>query len=89
MTFKDWIAVISSSLFIVGGAGAGGKWVADQYYVNHEDLARDLNAREIRDLKREERMIEKKKMRGEAAQYELDYLEELIDDIEELERAFE
>lgn len=97
MTLKNWLGTIAVSVGLISTAAAGSKWVADQHYVpravfqlalnNLEtEFSKSIQQAEIRGLKREQRMIEKKKLRGQAADYELDYLELLVDEIEELEK---
>lgn len=85
MKLLDWVGVIATSVALVGSATAGGIYLADTRYVTHKNLI----GSEIRDLKREIRKIEKKRDRGQAADYELDYLRDLEVEVEELEREYE
>lgn len=85
MSVLDWIGVVSTCVVLLGTASAAGTWAADTRYVTHKNLI----ASEIRDLKREIRKIEKKRDRGQAEDYELDYLKDLKVEVEELEREYD
>ncbi len=73
MNIRDWISVVVMSVGLIGSAGAGGKWLADQHYVTRDDA----RAQEIRELDREITFIDIKVSQGEATNSERIYVESL------------
>ena len=81
MNLKDWIGVLAALIMCMGSAGAAGVWMFDQRYVTQQDIT----VKDIRDLNREIRKIDTKKSYGQAQQYEIDHMNQLIDEVKALE----
>ena len=73
MRLVEWAGVIAATLTMIGTAGAGGVWIADQRYVTQESI----KALEINRLDREITYIKIKKDQNEATNSEIIYLETL------------